>query len=107
MHAYIHVQDIVVSLGLLSAESTAAVSPALQRLQMLQTLSDSWLLQWPSAATVSLLRCPPSPTATMHAVSVDALLSKWKQRERLTGALIDHEAPLRLTAAIPCLTQAD
>lgn len=74
-------QDIVASLGLLSAESTAAVSPALERLQILQTLGEAWCLRWPALAATSA----SDPSAASRQADLDAVQLRWRQRERLAG----------------------
>lgn len=82
------VQAIVQSLGMLSTESTANVSPALAQLQMLQTLSDAWPLRWAengqaasSSASRSDVRLPLVPDDAALA----RLQTVCRRREAVTG----------------------
>lgn len=83
-------QAIVKSLGMLSTESTANVSPALAKLQMFQTMSEAWPQRWadrsPSAGSTS-----SQGGARQPLVPDDAALAKlqamWKHREAVTGLL--------------------
>ena len=85
------VQAIVQSLGMLSTESTASVSPALAKLQMLQTLSDAWSLRWPDGAQSDTSNDASEDYVRQPLMPDDAAIAKLQaacqRREAVTGQL--------------------
>jgi hypothetical protein len=79
----------VQSLGMLSTESTANVSPALAKLQMLQTLNDAWALRWPHGSQSSEGRDTSQGYVRQPVVPDDAavaqLQASCQRREAVTG----------------------
>lgn len=82
------VQDIVRSLGVLNPESSASVGPGIVQLQMLQSLSEAWLLRWPLDPLAGSAATPDSAGHAPTVPSQDLLASAqeiWRQREVVTG----------------------
>jgi hypothetical protein len=90
-NAYI-VQAIVQSLGMLSTESTASVSPALAKLQMLQMLNDAWSLRWPDSAQSDNSSENSQEYVRQPLVPDDAAIAQLEaacqRREAVTGQLL-------------------
>ncbi len=82
------VQAIVHSLGVLNPESSASVGPGIVQLQMLQSLSEAWLLRWPLDPLAGSAATPDSAGHAPTVPSQDLLASAqeiWRQREVVTG----------------------
>ena len=83
------VQAIVQSLGTLSTESTANVSPALAKLQMLQTLSTAWPLRWPDSSQSAETSDTSQGYVRQAVVPDDAAIAQLQaacqRREAVTG----------------------
>lgn len=97
------VQAIVQSLGMLSTESTASVSPALAKLQMLQTLNDAWSLRWPDGAQSDDSNEASQNYVRQPLVPDDAAIAKLQaacqRREAVTGQLFKNSCVINKRSA--------